>query len=236
MNGKLYLIPTPLGETDGLHVLPEYLLEIVRTIDTFIVERAKTARYFLKGMATPIPMNDLTLLELNEHTPADAITPFLDAALAGKNIGLMSEAGCPGVADPGAVVVALAHQKNIEVVPLVGPSSILLSLMASGMNGQGFSFVGYLAAKSPDRIRAIKQLEGTAQRSRHTQIFIETPYRNGALLQDLLQHLSPHTRLCVALNLTLPTQQIRTQTIAQWRKTVLDSWTIKAPAIFLIET
>jgi 16S rRNA (cytidine1402-2'-O)-methyltransferase len=234
MLGSLYLLPTPLGE-DTLHVLPPYLIEIAHTLDTFIVERAKTARHFLKAIAIPTPLQELTMHELNEHTQASDIKNYLDAALQGKNVGLMSEAGCPGVADPGAVVVAMAHQQGITVVPIVGPSSILLALMASGMNGQGFGFVGYLPAKPLERVKAIKQLEGAAIKTQHTQIFIETPYRNGVMLQDLLLQLNPHTRLCIAINITTPTESIFTQTVAAWRKEKnLDKWTTKAPAIFLI--
>jgi 16S rRNA (cytidine1402-2'-O)-methyltransferase len=234
MKGKLYLIPTPLGD-DTTHLLPQYLVEITHTIDTFIVERAKTARHFLKAIGTPLPLPSLTMYELNEHTKPDEIAHYLDAALQGKDVGLLSEAGCPAVADPGALVVSMAHQQGITVVPLIGPSSILLALMASGMNGQGFSFVGYLPAKQPERIKAIKQLEGAAIRTQHTQIFIETPYRNGAMLQDLLLQLNPHTRLCIALNLTTPTERIFTQTVAAWRKLKnTDEWTAKVPAIFLI--
>lgn len=234
MKGTLYLLPTPLGEATN-HVLPLYLIQITHTIDTFIVERAKTARHFLKSIDMPIPLQTLVMYELNEHTKPNEITDYLDAAHRGKNIGLMSEAGCPGVADPGAAVVAMAHEQGIAVQPIVGPSSILLALMASGMNGQGFSFVGYLPAKQPERIKAIKQLEGAAIRTQHTQIFIETPYRNAAMLQDLLLQLNPHTRLCIAINLTTPTQHIYTQTVAAWRKEKnMDKWVEKAPAIFLI--
>jgi 16S rRNA (cytidine1402-2'-O)-methyltransferase len=232
--GKLYLIPTPLGD-EATHTLPTYLIALTHTLDTFIVERAKTARHFLKAIATPIPLSAIEMLELNEHTRPEEVQPLLDAVLLGKNMGLLSEAGCPGVADPGAAVVALAHQKGIEVVPFVGPSSILLGLMASGFNGQQFAFLGYLPAKTPERIKAIKQLEQVFQRTQQTQIFIETPYRNSALLDDLLKQLAPSTRLCIGMNLTTATERILTKTVAEWRKKAdLDKWREKVPTIFLV--
>lgn len=233
-SGKLYLVPTPLGE-NTLHTLPAYLVEVVRRLDTFIVERAKTARHFLKAIGTAIPLAAIEMLELNEHTRPEELEALLAALLAGKTVGLLSEAGCPGVADPGAAVVALAHQAGIEVVPFVGPSSILLGLMASGFNGQQFTFLGYLPAKTAERLKAIRALELQMQRTQQTQIFIETPYRNGALLDDLLKQLSPFTRLCIGMNLTTETEQIRTKTVEQWRKTRdLDAWRQKVPTIFLV--
>ncbi len=232
--GKLYLIPTPLGD-EATHTLPAYLITLTHTLDTFIVERAKTARHFLKAIATPIPLPNIEMLELNEHTRPEEVLPLLDVVLSGKNVGLLSEAGCPGVADPGAAVVALAHKNGIEVVPFVGPSSILLGLMASGFNGQQFAFLGYLPAKTPERIKAIKSLEQVFQRSQQTQIFIETPYRNSALLDDLLKQLAPSTRLCIGMNLTTSTERILTKTVAEWRKKPdLDKWREKVPTIFLV--
>ena len=232
--GKLYLLPTPLGD-NATHTLPAYLVAIAHSLDTFIVERAKTARHFLKAISTPIPLSAIEMLELNEHTKPEDLQPLLDLMLSGKNVGLLSEAGCPGVADPGAAVVALAHRNGVEVVPFVGPSSILLGLMASGFNGQQFAFLGYLPAKTPERIKAIKNLEQTFQRLQQTQIFIETPYRNSALLDDLLKQLSPSTRLCIGMNLTTKTEKIVTKTVAEWRKTSnLDAWREKVPTIFLV--
>ncbi len=232
--GKLYLIPTPLGD-DATHTLPAYLVEITHSLDTFIVERAKTARHFLKAIHTPIPLQSMEMLELNEHTKPTDLQPLLDLVLSGKNVGLLSEAGCPGVADPGAAVVALAHRNGVEVVPFVGPSSILLGLMASGFNGQKFAFLGYLPAKTPERVKAIRQLEQTFQNSQQTQIFIETPYRNSALLDDLLKHLGGSTKLCIGMNLTTKTEKIVTRTVAEWRKSAdLAIWREKVPTIFLV--
>jgi len=229
--GKLYLIPVPLGD-NAAHTIPVYVREIVQNLDIFIVERAKTARHFIKALC-PGKSLDLNLLELNEHTPAEAITNFLDAAERGKDIGLMSEAGCPGVADPGAAVVQLAHQKNIEVVPMVGPSSILLALMASGMNGQSFCFHGYLSAKKPELEKDLKRLEQLASKFNQTQLFIEAPYRNGNVVETALKALAPQTQFCIAVDLTLETQWIQTQTIQQWRKMEIPDLH-KRPALFLI--
>lgn len=229
--GKLYLIPTPLGE-NATHTISAYVIEIIQQLDIFIVERAKTARHFIKALC-PGKSLDLNLLELNEHTSAEAITHFLDAAEQGKDIGLMSEAGCPGVADPGAAVVQLAHQRDIEVLPLVGPSSILLALMASGMNGQSFCFHGYLSAKKPELEKDLKRLEQLALKFSQTQIFIEAPYRNGNVVETALKNLAPQTQFCIAVDLTLETQWIKTQTIQQWRKATIPELH-KRPAIFLL--
>jgi len=229
--GKLYLLPTPLGE-NAAHTIPPYVVEIVQQLDTFIVERPKTARHFIKTICPHKSLN-LNLLELNEHTPGGAIASFLDAAEQGSDVGLMSEAGCPGVADPGAAVVQLAHQKGIEVVPLVGPSSILLALMASGLNGQSFCFHGYLSAKKPELEKELKRLEQLAAKFQQTQLFIEAPYRNGNVLETALNVLNPQTRFCIAADLTLETQLIQTHAIQHWRKLELPDLH-KRPAIFLL--
>lgn len=232
MAGKLYLIPSSLGD-NTVHSIPQHTIEVAHSLDIFIAERAKTARHFLKALKTPVPFDDMTFYELNKKTPTEEINHFLKDAEKGKNVGLLSEAGCPGVADPGAVIVQLAHEKGIEVIPLVGPSSILLALMASGMNGQSFAFIGYLGVKKNDRIRDLKRLELLARKENQTQIFIETPYRNMSLIEDMLNNLSPTTRLCIAANLTLPTEYIKTKTIQEWKKTKLPDLH-KQPAIFLI--
>ncbi len=229
---KLYLIPTPLGD-DVIHTIPPYVVDIVNQLDTFIVERAKTARHFIKAITPSRVINELTLFELNEHERTEAENGFWAAFNANKDIGLLSEAGCPGVADPGATIVALAHKKGVEVIPLVGPSSILLALMASGMNGQSFCFHGYLNAKSEQLGKSLKQLEQTAQRLKQTQLFIETPYRNKNVVEMALQQLQPTTLFCIAMDITLPTQYIQTQSIADWRKTTLPELH-KRPAIFLV--
>jgi 16S rRNA (cytidine1402-2'-O)-methyltransferase len=231
MPGKLYLLPTPLGE-DANATLPDYVIAILHQLDFFIVEKAKTARHFIKSTGHPKPLPSLEMLELNEHTGEAAYRDFLLPLENGRDVGLMSEAGCPGVADPGAAIVKLAHQKGIEVIPLVGPSSILLALMASGLNGQRFCFQGYPTAKRPELARQISKLEQQSQREQLTQIFIEAPYRNNQLFEALTATLSPATLLCAAADLTLPTQYIRTQTVQQWRKSPLPDLH-KRPAIFL---
>ncbi|MCR9285859.1 SAM-dependent methyltransferase [Saprospiraceae bacterium] len=230
--GKLYLIPTPLGE-DAVETIPSYVIEILHSLEFFIAERAKTARHFIKTTHPQKAFSELSFTELNKRTTPQEIQTFLDPIFEGKDIGLLSEAGCPGVADPGGVIVQMAHQREIEVIPLVGPSSILLALMASGMNGQSFAFQGYLSAKKPELARDLKRLEQLALKQKQTQIFIETPYRNGQLIETALSTLSSNTRFCVAANLTLPTQYIRTQRIQKWRKTSLPDLH-KKPTIFLI--
>ena len=230
--GTLYLIPPPLGP-GGLPALPVQWRPLLHRLDYFIAERAKTARRFLKSTQPERPIGALHFEELNKRTPETAIDGFLQPLLDGHDVGLLSEAGCPGVADPGSAVVARAHRLAIEVVPLVGPSSILLALMASGMNGQQFAFVGYLPPKQPALGKEIQRLEGVARRHRSTQIFIETPYRNRALIEQLLRILQPSTRLCIAADLTLPTQYIRTRTVAAWREQPPPDLH-KRPAIFLM--
>lgn len=230
--GKLYLIPTPLGE-GATETLPQQVIEILHHLDVFIAERAKTARRFIKATHPIKPFSELTFYEITKHTPAAERQQFLADAEVGRNIGLLSEAGCPGVADPGAIVVQTAHQRGIEVVPLVGPSSIILGLMASGLNGQNFCFHGYLPPKKPELHKELKFLEQRAFKHGQTQIFIETPYRNTGLIETAIQALSPDMLFCIAADLTLPTEYVRTLTIAQWRKTSLPDLH-KRPAIFLI--
>ncbi|MEY4135460.1 MAG: hypothetical protein RL386_1810 [Bacteroidota bacterium] len=232
--GTLYVIPSPLGE-GGAHTLSAHLLETLFSLDYFIVERGKTARALLKGIGFPRPLQVLEFRELNEHTPPTDIPSLLVPLLNGRDAGLLSEAGCPGIADPGSPLIALAHESGIAVVPLAGPSAIFLALMASGLNGQHFIFLGYLPAKKPDLIRRIKQLEQQSARAGATQIFIETPYRNEALLQSLLHTLSPATRLCIAANLTLPGQYIRTLTVAEWKRPGNIPHLSKQPTVFLLQ-
>ena len=230
--GKIYLIPTPLGE-DSLHTIPPYVVEIIHTLDTFIAERAKTARHFIKATNPPYPLSNLTVFEIDNKTQSieyQEINSILDK---GKSIGLMSEAGCPGIADPGAVIVQWAHKVGIEVVPLVGPSSILLALMASGMNGQSFAFQGYLSAKRPDLAKDLKRMEEIARKNNQTQIFIETPYRNTQFIETALTTLNPQTKFCIACDISLPTEYITTKTIADWQKTKIPDFHKRA-TIFLI--
>lgn len=230
--GILYLVPTPLsdGVTESLSPMA---VELARELSIWIVENEKTARRFLKSVNTPVPMPSLTLMELNEHSSATNVADYFTELEAGLNVGLMSEAGCPGVADPGAWVVTEAHRRGIQVVPLPGPSSILLALMGSGMNGQSFAFVGYLPVKPPERIREIKRLEVLAVRQQQSQIFIETPYRNASLWKDLLQQLLPTTRLCVAIGITSSVEKIQTKTVAEWRK-IESPFAEKLPTVFVI--
>lgn len=233
--GKIYLIPTPLGEPfeDNLHTIPAYVIEIIHGLDTFIAERAKTARHFIKATKQPIPLPNLMVFEFDDKgqfADYEAVTNILKL---GKSVGILSEAGCPGIADPGAVVVAWAHRQNIEVVPLVGPSSILLALMASGMNGQSFTFHGYISAKREDLGKDLKKLEETAKRLNQTQIFIETPYRNGQMIEAAFKTLHPNTRFGIAADLTTPPQYIAVKTIAEWKKTKLPELH-KHPVVFLI--
>lgn len=215
--GSLYLIPVPLGPVSPEACLPLDTLAVARRLEHFVVERAKTARAHLKAMGHPLPIQVLHLEELNEHTPAAAILSLLAPLKAGHDVGLLSEAGCPAVADPGAELVLAAHRENIRVVPLIGPSSILLALMASGLGGQRFAFHGYLPAKEPERSQAIRELEKTARRDRATQLFIETPYRSAALLDALATTLSPDTLVSVGADLSLPSQLIQTRSAKNWR-------------------
>jgi len=229
---KLYLIPTTLGDSNIESVIPNDISLIVKGIQHFIVENIRTARRYLKKIDPSINIDDLNFNELNEHTDKKVLEEFLKPLYDGFDVGIISEAGCPGIADPGADVVKLAHEKNIRVVPLVGPSSILLSLIGSGMNGQNFAFIGYIPVKQTERINAIREIEKRSGIEKQTQIFIEAPYRNTKLLEDLINTLNNQTRLCIAVDLTLETEYIKTQTIASWKKALPDI--NKRPAIFLI--
>jgi 16S rRNA (cytidine1402-2'-O)-methyltransferase len=218
MAGTLYLIPVPLGPTAPQESLPANVLAAVRPLTHFVVEQAKTARAFLKAAGTDLPLQELQLQELNEHTRANELDRLLEPLRAGHDVGLLSEAGCPAVADPGANLVALAQTENIRVVPLIGPSSLLLALMASGLNGQRFAFEGYLPAKDGERTKALRDLESESKKRQQTQIFIETPYRNRAMFDAILLTCQPMTRLTVATDLTLPGESVLTRTIMAWKK------------------
>ncbi len=231
---NLYLIPTTLGETAVEKVLPAEIMLVVRSLRYFVVENTRTARRHLKKIAPEIIIDDLDFKELNEHTQKVGLELLLEPIRKGFDMGILSEAGCPGVADPGADLVKIAHEKGIRVVPLVGPSSILLSLMASGMNGQNFAFIGYLPVKPLERTNAIRDIERNSGRDKQTQIFIEAPYRNTKLLTDLLSVCSAHTRLCIAVDLTLDSEFVVTKTIAEWKKALPDI--NKRPAIFLLQS
>lgn len=230
--GTLYLIPTTLGEAAYDQVIPSYNNTILQEIDVFIVENIKTARRFIKRAVPDKVIDDLVFYEINKRTNLDMLPTYLKPINEGKNVGVISDAGCPGVADPGADVVALAHQNNIKVVPLVGPSSILLSLMASGFNGQSFCFNGYLPKEQKDRVRKLKDLERMAIAQKQTQLFIETPYRNQHVLTDLLANCNSNTKLCIAVDITMVSEQIATKTIAEWKNSTIDL--NKRPCIFLL--
>lgn len=214
--GTLYLVPVPLGPVAPESCLPPDTLAIARRLDHFVAERAKTARAHLKAMGHPRPIQELVIEELNEHSKAADIAALLAPLKAGQDVGLMSEAGCPAIADPGADLVRAAHRENIPVVPLIGPSSILLALMASGLGGQRFSFHGYLPAKEPERTQKIRDLEKTARRDKATQLFIETPYRSATLLEAMAGALSPDTLISAGADLTLPGQFILTLSAKAW--------------------
>lgn len=231
--GKLYLIPTTLGEEgDPNDVLPQTIKRSIDFIDDYIVENEKTARRFIKSIQPQKVQASLRLSALNKHTEVSEHSKMLQPCLEGKNIGLMSEAGCPGVADPGAVIVKLAHEKGIQVVPLVGPSSILLAIMASGMNGQSFAFNGYIPIDKAEKKAALKNLEKLSLDKNQSQIFIETPYRNNKMLEDIIHALNPSTYICVATDITLPTEFIKTMRAAEWKKVQVDLH--NRPTIFII--
>jgi 16S rRNA (cytidine1402-2'-O)-methyltransferase len=230
--GKLYLIPVTMGESDPMDVLPQTVKRTIELIDHYIVENEKTARKSIKGVLPEKKQSELVLFALNKHTDVKEHLSFIQPLLAGKNMGLMSEAGCPGVADPGAVIVKLAHEKGIQVIPLVGPSSILLAMMASGMNGQSFTFNGYLPIDKGEKKSALKNFEKLSFDKNQSQIFIETPYRNNKLLEDILKALQPSTHLCIATDITLPTEYIKTLRVTDWKKTKVDLH--NRPTIFII--
>ena len=215
--GTLYLVPVPLGPVSPESSLPPDTLSIARSLKTFVAERAKTARAHLKAMSHPTPLQELTILELNEHSKATDIPGLLAPLRNGQDVGLMSEAGCPAVADPGAELVKAAHRDGITVVPLIGPSSILLALMGSGLGGQRFCFHGYLPAKEPERTQKIRVLEKAARKEQSTQLFIETPYRSAALLESLASALAPDTLISIGVDLSLPSQLIKTDSAKNWR-------------------
>ena len=230
--GKLYLIPSPLGDNQPSEVLPEMVFETIGRIRTYVVEEVRTARRFLSRAGLKGKIDTLEFHELNEHTSSEQIEGYLGLFERGEDIGLISEAGLPAVADPGAQLVALCHKRGIEVIPLVGPSSLMLALMASGLNGQSFAFCGYIPAKSDERKSRLKVLEKVSSQLNQTQIIIETPYRNDSLLADILSVCNPSTRLCIAADLTLPTAYIRTASIGDWKKNVPTIG--KRPCVFLL--
>lgn len=231
--GKLYLIPVMMGEeSNPKDVLPWSVAKTIEIIDYYIVENEKTARRFIKKIYPEKKQPELKISLLNKHTDISEYSEMLKPCLEGINVGLMSEAGCPGIADPGAVIAKMAHEKEIQVVPMVGPSSILLGMMASGFNGQSFAFNGYLPIDKSEKKNVLKNFERLSFDKNQSQIFIETPYRNNKLLEDLLQTLHSDTHLCIAADITLETEYIRTKRISQWKKTKVDLH--NRPCIFII--
>ncbi|WP_165024561.1 SAM-dependent methyltransferase [Dysgonomonas sp. ZJ279] len=232
MQPSLFLIPVTLGETTIERVLPSYNKEIILQTKHFIVENIRTARRFLKKVDASIDIDELTFYELNKHTNLEQIETYLAPISKGFHIGIISEAGCPAIADPGSDIVAIAQRKNYNVVPLIGPSSILLSLMASGFNGQSFAFQGYLPVDSGERVKKIKQLEHRILNEDQTQIFIETPYRNLKIAEDLIKNCPSSLKLCIAMNITCEDEYIKTLPVKEWAKKLPDM--AKKPCIFLL--
>ena len=232
MIGKLYLIPTTLGDTEPLEVMPLSVKKVIEEVDFFIVENEKTARRFIKKITPKKSQSSLHLMSLDKYAEELETRTYLDVCKNGTHVGLLSEAGVPAVADPGATIVKLAHEKGIQVVPLVGPSSILMAMMSSGMNGQNFAFNGYLPIDKGERKKAIKELEKLSLNKNQSQIFIETPYRNEKMFADLKATLSPTTNLCIAADITLTSEYIKTLAVKDWKHQSPDLH--KKPAIFII--
>ena len=232
MEVALYLLPVTLGDTSIEKVLPAYNREVIVNIKHFIVEDVRSARRFLKKVDASICIDELTFYPLNKHTSPEATSGYLSPLAEGHSMGVISEAGCPAVADPGADVVAIAQRRGLKVVPLVGPSSIILSVMGSGFNGQSFAFHGYLPIEPAERMRRLKELEGRVYSENQTQLFIETPYRNHKMLEDILKTCRPHTKLCIAANITCEGEFIQTKTVKEWKGKLPEL--NKIPCIFLI--
>lgn len=233
MYGKIYIIPTTVGGSD-IDVIPQKTIETIRSIRYFIVEDIRMARRYLSKIKMPVKIDELNFLELNEHTKANEISALLVPALQGNDVGIISDAGVPCVADPGAAVIDYAHKKNIQIVPLIGPSSILLALMAAGMNGQNFAFAGYLPVKEQQRCQRIQFLEKRSKHENQTQIFIEAPYRNLQLFKSFVSICNPSTQLCIAANITLADEFIKTMTIEEWKKSSKPDIN-KKPCIFILQ-
>lgn len=231
--GTLYLIPNTLGKTPENNTIPEYVLQVIRRLEVLVVENIQTTVRYLQWVGDTIPDYEISFMVLNKKTPVHEIASFLNPLKKGKDVGLISEAGCPGVADPGAELVKMAHAQNIKVTPLTGPSSILLALMSSGFNGQHFSFHGYLPIDRAERCKAIQRLEQESKNSGYTQIFMEAPHRNDSVIKDVLQTCHPATRFCTATNLTLTAESIVSKPIADWQRDSQPSLN-KEPTIFLL--
>jgi 16S rRNA (cytidine1402-2'-O)-methyltransferase len=232
VKGKLYLIPNTLGGETLTSILPQEVIQISTSIRFFAVEEIRSARRLLRKMDREFPIDDSTFIELNKRTERSSVYTLIKQLKSGNNVGIISEAGCPGIADPGALLISMAHEDEIEVVPMVGPSSILLALIGSGFSGQQFTFHGYLPKERKDRIKSLKDFEADCRRHGHTHIFMDTPFRNMNVLDDLLNELAENTELCIASNLTLPDQRIRSMSVKDWREKAYDL--AKIPVMFLI--
>jgi len=230
--GKLYLIPTKLGDSEYTNIFPELNKKIILSLKSFIIEDLRSARRFLKSLKYPGNFDDVNFYILNEHTQENDTDEYLDAIFKGQNIGLLSDAGMPCIADPGNIIVQRSHRENIRVIPLIGPSSIFLALAASGFNGQQFSFHGYLPIKENERVKKLKELERNCLHNNQTQIFIETPYRNQKMLESIVKTCNADTLLCIGCDLTLESEYIKTKTVSEWRK--LNPPIQKRPAVFLL--
>jgi 16S rRNA (cytidine1402-2'-O)-methyltransferase len=230
--GKLYLIPSPLGENEPSEVIPGPVLDLLKKLDTFIVEETRTARRYLSKAGLKGHIDSLKFFELNEHTRPEEVESYIPLFGDGHDIGLITEAGLPAVADPGAQLVALCHREGIVVVPEVGPSSLMLALMASGLNGQSFAFCGYLPAKTEERRQALRAIEKRSAAGNQTQLFIETPYRNDSMMTDILSTCQGNTKICIAANITMPDAFIRTYSVSQWRNSPVVIG--KRPCVFLL--
>ena len=232
MKGRLFLIPSPLGDNDPAEVIPAGVLSMLPSISTYVVEAVRTARRYLSAAGLKGHVQDLEFHELNEHTTPEEVEALMKLFDDGRDVGLITEAGLPAVADPGAQLVRLCHRHGVEVVPMSGPSSLMLALMASGLNGQSFAFLGYLPAKTEERRQALRSIEKHSSTARQTKIFIETPYRNDSLLADILSVCKADTEVCIAANITMPDAFIRTKTVGEWKKSVPTIG--KRPCVFLI--
>jgi 16S rRNA (cytidine1402-2'-O)-methyltransferase len=232
--GTLYLVPSLLGDTAPAIALPAHSIVVAQRLEHYVAENAKPARAFLKAIGVPRPVSEIAITEIGEAPSPQRCHALLAPARGGHDLGLLSDAGCPGVADPGARLVAAAHDEHIPVVPLVGPSSLLLALMASGMNGQGFAFHGYLPVAPAARVAALRRLEADSARTGHAQLFIETPYRNAAMLEAIASHCKATTRLCVAVDLTMAGQQIVSKPVGEWRGADATRYH-KRPAVFILQ-
>lgn len=232
MKGRLFLIPSPLGDNDPAEVIPAGVLSMLPSISTYVVEAVRTARRYLSAAGLKGHVQDLEFHELNEHTTPEEVEALMKLFDDGRDVGLITEAGLPAVADPGAQLVRLCHRHGVEVVPMSGPSSLMLALMASGLNGQSFAFLGYLPAKTEERRQALRSIEKHSSTARQTKIFIETPYRNDSLLADILSVCRTDTEVCIAANITMPDAFIRTKTAGEWKKSVPTIG--KRPCVFLI--